>query len=199
MGALRAGLHVISRAHEHPSLAMSDFRWLDNEEAPEESAEGSLRLPGMPSQRRAIRGVRRPLVRISKTDDFIGAVEGVWEPVGSTGDRPPAGGTADPVNGGFVEQASSVPRPFAEAEATQRQQQWESVRPAVQCSCLEHLADMDSLRAGLRTGLKVAMEEALAAAQPCCPLCQAEDMEQVAPADVLYVGTEYCFELAAPR
>ena len=73
------------------------------------------------------------------------------------------------------------------------------MRSAVQRSYIVHLADMDSLRAGLRTWLKVAMEEALATAQPCCPLCQAEDMEQIEPADVLYVVTEYCFQLAAPR
>lgn len=176
----------------------STFRSI--EEVPEVEEEPSLSAPwGGPQQhskKRACRGVRRPTARWNDEGDADGGllVEPEDEPGSGAGSGD--GGVA---SGSFIEQAFPVRRPWAEAEAAQGQQEWDSVRPAVQRSYVGHLPRVVALREERLAMLKALLEERLAAVPACCPTCHGENLQQLEPVLVLYVSTECCFKLAVPR
>jgi hypothetical protein len=159
-----------------------------------------------PRTKRATRGVRGPSTRGTEqqqqqqqgeeeaslpqgdVDEWIdegpGAAEGPAAPAAAAGGRA----------------AGNIVNPWAAAQAAQEQQKWDAIRPEIYRSYVEQLPDQVALAAELKLATKVALEQRLAAVQPCCRRCGSLDTMQVQqPACVLYIGTEYRFELQVPR
>jgi hypothetical protein len=87
---------------------------------------------------------------------------------------------------------------MASVRAAEEQQSWDSVRPHLQRSYVQHLPGMRELNAELVAAKRHCMQQRLAAQLPSCSCCGSTEMEPAGSVSVMVIETEVRFELSVP-
>lgn len=152
-----------------------------------------------PKSSRVRVSARQPTAREPAEQDFDldadwGNADDGWEDL--------AGGGGDNVASSTLPgRAANIPNTWADVEAHQAQQKWESIRPSMQESYVQSVPARTRLNQQRLTSFVelLAFEVQRRVQHPCCSQCGRHDMQLDSPVDVLFICTDVRFKMSIPR